>query len=332
MDSPVYHAMAILDHMAASRNGFPKRTGLQVYKPKPSDVIVTTFPKAGTTLMQQLVYQVTVATGGAPTDDPGGSNFTDICEKVPWVNYISHVTIEPDSVPSPRLYKTHSPANRFDLSTQKHVVVLRNPEQFAGSWLDFTFACFRGPLVDNADEEARRYVFDDLVARTVLGLLPPTADETDAYNCRVIQEEGVLGAWFVHTKSWVDVLNHPNILLMFYEDIVNDMEGTAVKIANHMGRTLTTDGLNTVVSRCTREYMTKDNRFKSIWDGKVLGVDERSSKVMDQTRDGFNKFKLNEEHKKELHRQMLQAFGCGSYTELKAAVTRKQDELHRKCF
>lgn len=332
MDSSVQHAVAILDHMAASRSAFPKRTGLKVYEPRPSDVIITTFPKAGTTLMQQLVYQVGVVTGGAPTDDPNGNDFSDICEKVPWVNYITHVNIDPESIPSPRLYKTHSPADRFDLSAQKHVVIIRNPEQFAGSWLDFTFACYRGPLVDKADKKVKRYVFDDLVARTVLGLLPPTADETDAFNCRELQKDGVLGAWFVHTKSWVDVSNHPNVLLMFYEDVVNDVAGTAVKVAQHMGRTLTDKERNMVVSRCTREYMTTDNRFKSIWDEKVLGVDGRSSKVMDQNRDGFNKFELKEEHKKELRRQMLQAFGCELYTELKAMVTHRQRVLHNKGF
>eukprot|EP00171_Calliarthron_tuberculosum_P015273 IDg15273t1 len=57
----------VLANMAALRQ---KNMGLQNHKPQPGDVTIVTFPKSGTTMLQNIVYQLVVEAGGAPASDP----------------------------------------------------------------------------------------------------------------------------------------------------------------------------------------------------------------------------------------------------------------------
>ncbi|CDF38057.1 Glycolipid sulfotransferase [Chondrus crispus] len=321
--------------LAQNRKKFPKATGLDLYDPSPTDVIVTTFPKAGTTLTQQLCYQVLVATGGAPPQDPFGTKFADICEVAPWLDFMPQMGVPP-VLSSPRVFKTHATANNFDIRRQKHVVVLRDPLKFPGSWLDFTFENYRLDGHSICEESVKRDVFDETVERDLLGLLPSTllssgafgSSEANAvYSTRNNPNKGPMGPWFKHTKDWVDLMEHRNVLILFYENIVKDCATAAESVAAFMGRTLTEDGLNTVVKRCSREYMCADNRFKSILDAKVFGTAETASKVRPAVREGFTGMKIKEKYLVEYRRQMKATFGIESYDELKRAVGSKQRKL-----
>ena len=67
---------------------------------RPSDVFVATYPKCGTTWMQQIVKLI--VNNGVET----GMDLDEFC---PWVIYMTMEEIE--AMPSPRFFKTHMPYN-----------------------------------------------------------------------------------------------------------------------------------------------------------------------------------------------------------------------------
>lgn len=322
-------AKSIKHGMASARRSFPKRGGLSIYDPHPSDIIVTTFPKAGTTLMQQLVYQTAVLTGGAPKDDESGENFSDICDKAPWINYIHLPNALPKHYSNPRVFKTHSPSWRFQTDKQKHIVVIRNPIRFPVSWLDFSYACFPHLLTHSIDETVEKILFDDVMKRLILGWCETDGDrpsenddETDALWGG--SSEG-LGPWFEYTKGWFDKIEHGNVVMVCYEDVVSQPDVVIDIVAKFMQRSIDAKAKKLVRERCTKEYMQKDNRFKSVWDARVLGVDAGSSKVLsNDRRHTFAAIKIENQFLEEIERQMDAAFGCQTYEQLRKLVLSKQ--------
>lgn len=340
VDAAEKHLHEILDHLAETRKHFPQATGLDLYDPRPSDIVVTTFPKAGTTLTQQLVYQTAVATGGAPAQDPDGSNFSDICEVAPWLDYIPQLDF-PFLESSPRVFKTHAGVEKFSITKQKHIVVLRDPLKFPSSWLNFTVDNYPSDIVTSAGKDVRQLWFDHTVACDLLGLGPSTLGDSGALGpnegdmaggiyTKSMQQR--LGPWFIHTLGWVHAVGHPNVLVMFYEDVVADMATATRVVAAFMGRRLSREGLQQVVHRCSREYMASGDRFKSYMDSKLFGTDMNSSKVRHEHGNNFRDMQVKEEHLKELRRQMMHAFGVPSYKELKDLVTSKQSQVRSKNY
>lgn len=338
----------ILSHLAERRKHFPQATGLDNYEPRSTDIIVTTFPKAGTTLTQQLAYQTVVATGGAPNEDPDGDNFSDICQVAPWLDYIPQIDYA-FMEGNPRVFKTHAGVDKFDIDRQRHVVVLRDPLKFPASWLNFTMDNYPDEVVTGADARVRQLWFDHTIACDLLGLGESTLGDSGALGPNEGEqaggirvkfgqngapdetstddvEAGRLGPWFVHTLGWVEVAGHPNVLILFYEDVVKDMASAVRHVASFMGRQLTREGLAQVVHRCGRDYMATGDRFKSYMDSKLFGTDMNSSKVRHEHHNAFRNMTVSDDHLKELRRQMVRAFGVPTYKEMKDLVKAKQSQ------
>ncbi len=169
------------------------------FKPRPDDIIISTYAKAGTTWMQQIVHQL--RTGG----DMG---FSEITAVVPWIE-IAHDTgldIEAEQAAPPRAYKSH--LNWDDVPKGcRYIYITREPKDIAVSLFRFSEGWFF---------EAGAISIDDFVRREILG------SEVDR------------GIWS-HFASWWPKRQDDDTLFLTYEDMKDDPAGAVRDVAAFMG-------------------------------------------------------------------------------------------------
>jgi len=95
----------------------------QSFEARPSDVLIATYPKTGTTWMQQVCHQLRTA---------GHLEFDEISEEriVPWleVGPSLGIDINSEQVAEPRVFKSHQSPSRLGHMSAKLLCVLRDPE------------------------------------------------------------------------------------------------------------------------------------------------------------------------------------------------------------
>lgn len=284
------------------RAQMPEASGFSVYKPRPSDVIISTYPKAGTTLLQNMVYQIVVATGGGPPFDSDGTNFSDIGEVVPWVDFGPEFGVLECST-NPRMFKTHAMVEKFDLKTARYIYCIRNPLEYPGSMLDFLFDALSETEV--TDMEVRKHIFDEYVRGGLLG------KRFEAERA----EGGPDRTWFGHVKAWTEG-GRKNVLVLFYEDVVRDLRSTALSISQFLDVKLTEKKLLTVLHRCSRKEMVGNPKFDCHVEARAFGFDApKVQRAKAPGREGFKKMKIEEESMRAFEIRMRETFHCNTYEE-----------------
>merc|ERR1719499_1849044 len=92
----------------------------KTFKPRPTDVIISTPPKTGTTLMQNMCHQIRSG---------GDMSFTDIYYVVPWLCHFKDLNQDPNADPpqEPRVFKSHQlPSSLYGLNC-KYIFCIRDP-------------------------------------------------------------------------------------------------------------------------------------------------------------------------------------------------------------
>lgn len=292
----------------------PTPTGLQNTPLRSSDIIVTSFPKSGTTMMQQMCYQIAVASGGAPPTDPTGTDFSDFNKVSPWIEFMPEVGVKPCES-HPRVFKTHVPLDVYTHPlTAKHIVVMRSPLQFPSSVLDFLF----DSVVDwEVNDDVREAAFD----ATTHGFLLYTEDEG----------ENALSAWHAHVKKnlQLHIDDEKNVLVLCYEDAVADVEGTVRRVARFMGSELSEQGVSQVVKRCDRDYMASQKAFGMISEAQVFesrGKEFMKAKVKRST--GFKRFSVKEKYMDDIRKMNKVALGFEDYEEFRMEIKKKMNRIH----
>jgi hypothetical protein len=172
-----------------------------------SDVLITTAPKAGTTWMQQILYQM--RSGGDP-------DFHTIDAVVPWLERPregkswQRVLDEYDALPRPRLFKTHCTAEQTPgIGIASIILTVRDPRECCVS--------FYHHLMNMADE-----------AREASGHRRPAsfAAHVDSWL--------EVAAWYRNVKSWWPYRNHEKVLLLRYMDLKRDLAAGVDQIAQFL--------------------------------------------------------------------------------------------------
>ena len=166
------------------------------FKPRKTDVLITTAPKAGTTWMQQILYQL--KTGGDP-------HFSSIFDVVPWLEFPrqnrspQQLLDEYEAMPDPRVFKTHCIYPQTPgVETARIVLSSRDPRDCCVS-----FYHHRMSMTD--------------AAQAVHGAKAP--ESFDAY----FEEWMAYAAWYRNVASWWPHVNDENVLWLRYEDMVSDL-------------------------------------------------------------------------------------------------------------
>lgn len=203
-------------------------TGAQIYfclkiafehqlKIRPDDVLISTFPKSGTTLLQMMVHQLR---------GDGGMDIPHINAVVPWLdpevtagNYVFL-----DALPSPRVFKTHL---RRELLPHdiKYIYCVRDVREVFVS--------------------ARHH------QSMMMGRRLPRQLFARHFGKSRVQS----GTWFEHLESWWPHRHDANVLFLTYEGMIADLEGTIRRVAAFCGLPLDEAAMPRILERCGFEFM-----------------------------------------------------------------------------
>ena len=160
-----------------------------------TDVFVVTPGKTGTTWLQQIMHQL--RSGGDMT-------FADIDDVVPWLElaYDLEQDIDAEHKYQPRCFKSHSSYENCPKGG-KYILVYREP-------------C------------ARFYSFFKFYQGKYFNPGEVTLDEFVKYRMSLEMN------YFTYLLSWWPKRNDPNVLFLFYEDMLEDLESAVRAVASLM--------------------------------------------------------------------------------------------------
>jgi hypothetical protein len=186
------------------------------FVPRPDDIFIVTYPRSGTTWMQMILYQLT-------TD--GSMDFPHIYEYCPWFEESSRSADGFEGRPSPRLFKSHLSYRRIPKGPCKYIYIARNGKDVAVSYFHFSRSHlgFRGTF--------------------------------DAFFDRFLRGRVKGGSWFKHVKGWWDHRNDANVLFLYYEELLHDLETCVRRIIAFCDLDVDPARLPAILERCSFTFM-----------------------------------------------------------------------------
>jgi len=215
-----YHRKRIngYDHVANNfflAQGYEKH--LAGYRARPSDIIVASFPKSGTTWLQELVWRVVHGETGASSGD------ATLEYSFPQLEQSHIMAVRPlEDVPEPRLIKSHLPYQLLPES------VLSSGAKVLYVSRDARDACVSGYHWSRmVNLYVYRGTFPEFRERFTRGLLFP-------------------GPYKEHVKGYLD--HADTVLCLTYEQLHSDRAEAVRKIAAFLGRALTDADVEGIVA------------------------------------------------------------------------------------
>ena len=185
---------------------------------QPTDVVITPYGKSGTTWLQQIVHGLRTR---------GDMAFDDISRVVPWLetSYDLGLDLHAPQRGHPRAFKSH--LNWYEVPKGgRYIVSVRDPKDVLVSGYRFMEGWFFEP-----------------------GSIDIT---TWAADFMAHREKG--GYWR-HLRSWWEQRYNPNVLLLCYEEMTQDLPGTVRTVADFIGVPLDEELLAIVVRQSSLDFM-----------------------------------------------------------------------------
>ena len=220
----------------------PGMTAEQVIKQRdsltlrPSDVFIATYPKCGTTWMQQIVKLIV---------NNGVETGMDVDEFCPWVVVMTMEEIE--AMPSPRFFKTHMPYNLMPggdpvNSPAKYIYVIRNPK----------------------DVIVSTYHFNQKIHPK--NVTPPF----DQFIVQFISGHFSYGTFDTHFLGWWSHKDLPNILILMYENMKKDPHAAVRSVASFLGHNLSDEVIESIVDQTSFDKMKHNPAANMSWLDEIV--------------------------------------------------------------
>lgn len=172
------------------------------YRPRPGDALIVTYPKCGTTWTQYLVLSI-LNKGHPPT------NAVDFMLASPYLEMMGAEAAE--KMVRPGVLKTHLPFRKQPYSEQaKYIYVTRNPYDVCVSYY---------------------YHMRSMTPKSV------TDVSFGKFHEMFISGKVSYGDYFDHLLSWYEHRQERNVLFFTYEQMKEDTDFWAVKIATFLDET-----------------------------------------------------------------------------------------------
>lgn len=200
--------------------------GALSFRARPDDVVISSYPRSGTTWMQYIVH---VLVHGADT------GFDHISQVSPWYERslaLGQKTARDfDPMVAPRVFKSHLPYAWLPRGG-RYVYVQRDGRDVAVSYHQL----YRSHL--NCTED-----FDTFFERFLRGRVQ-------------------YGSWFDHVAEWRAVAQKPDVFLVDYEALTTDLPREMRRLSAFLGLAHTDDRVEQLAEICTFEAMKRcEERF-----------------------------------------------------------------------
>ncbi len=198
------------------------------FTPDPDAVIITPWSKSGTTWIQQIVHGLRSG---------GDMDFDDISRVSPWIE-VAHalgVDLHADQGWQPPIYKSHYSYYAVPKGC-RYIVSLRDPHKVMVSYYRF----YEGWLFE------------------------PGTVTLDEYLAPHLDPESPKSYWN-HMASWLEQRDNPDVLLLSYEVMKEDLRAAVVANAEFLGIDADDDLIDLVTHQSSLEFMlAHEDRFNDL--------------------------------------------------------------------
>jgi hypothetical protein len=205
--------------------------GVQTYRPRASDVVITPYGKCGTTWLQQIFHTLRTR---------GDFDFDDISRVVPWIEtaVVTGADLEAPQRAEPRGFKSHLGYDRIPKGA-RYVVAFRDPADALVSMFRFMEGWFIEPGAVDIEAFAESWM-----ARTDAG--------NDIWS---------------HLLSWWAERDNPAVLILSYEQMSAEPQATIRRVAAFSGIALDDELMALTLERSSFDFML---RHKDRFDDAMM--------------------------------------------------------------
>jgi Sulfotransferase domain len=214
------------------------RRAVEEFKVKPTDIIVATFSKTGTTLVTWLCHLIRLLAREQTDFDFQGhfQSLETLYQVIPWPLLSWDIGYDPNidgSDYSPRVFKSHLRMASIYRGC-KYIVTVRDPAKTVLSFYNF-FLAKQVPLALQMDASA--FLLDTPFVQG---------------------RPGRASLWEYYQEYHL-LKDCSSVLILVYEDLVQNMPENIKRIATFMNLQLSQDQILQVASMATKEYMAQYN-------------------------------------------------------------------------
>jgi hypothetical protein len=268
------------------------------FQPGSTDVFITTYPKCGTTWCSFIAHTLR---------SRGDLDFDEITSVVPWTILAKDCGLDLTAAQpfQPRLYKSHEDYHTVPKGG-KYIYVARHPSKVFASLYPFLLSFAQVPQSSIPLEEF--------------------------FEKRVIRDPSYGGIW-AHYLSFYQERHNPNVLWLFYEDLIEDLPKCVETMATFMGIALDGDD---ELRALTLKHAAFDfmKEHEQLFDDHIvfnackvrmgLGQDVQTASTKVSTA-GQHKVQLTADMHKQLDEKWTQIFhaasGIASYEDLRKELS-----------
>lgn len=221
------------------------------------DIVIATYAKSGTTWLQQIVSQLIFQ----------GAENLEVAEMSPWLDLrVPHKDIklpQVEAMQHRRFIKTHLPVDALVFSPKARYIYIGRDGR------DVVWSMYNHHV--NANE-----LWYQALNETPGRVGPPIDKPVDSivqYYHDWLDKDGFpFWSFWENISSWWNVRQLPNVLLLHYARLKEDMPGEIRRIADFLGISIDPSSWETILEHCSFEYM-KQHATRSVplggafWDG-----------------------------------------------------------------